>query len=412
MKPRQWDQLAGEILAGLEASHLSRRRRVVRPIDPTHVLCDGRRLINFASNNYLGLTHHPRVIQAIERSLREYGAGSGASPLISGYSPTHERAERHIARWKGTDAAVLLPSGHQANYAAVQTLAAVAQKSSSAIRFLLDKLCHASLVDAVRSAGSPFRIFPHNNLEKLRRLLADADPSELQVVVTESIFSMDGDAADFAGLCHLKQRHPFLVFLDEAHASGVYGAHGSGLGSELLADVTVLTFSKSLGCVGGAVCGSQTFCNCLVNLARAYVYSTSIPPMIAAAADAAIEVLESEPQLQARLRDVARRVRTELRCLGFDVATGDSPIVPILMETESAALNAADALADDGILSLAIRPPTVRRGTSRLRITLSAGHTDEELMLLIQALKRAAAACRSAGQVAAESKSDVPQPDR
>ena len=392
MNAGQWDQLAREVLAGLEASHLTRHRRVVVPIDATHVTCGGRALINFASNNYLGLTHHPRVIEAVGQTLRTAGAGSGASALISGYGPAHERAEREIARWKGTQSAVLLPSGYQANHAAVQTLAAVAERSSQPIRFLLDKLCHASLIDAVRAVGAPWRVFPHNHLQKLERLLSDDDEWAMQVVVTESIFSMDGDAADLAGLAKMKQQHPFVLLLDEAHASGVYGPGGSGQAAELglsgLADATVLTLSKAIGCVGGAVCGTETFCQAMVNLARAYVYSTSVPPLIAAAAIAAIGVMESEPQLQARLRSLARHFRSELRTADLLVTAGDSPIIPIGMKTESAALRAADALAEEGILALAIRPPTVPRGTSRLRITLSTSHSDDEVEQLIAAVKR------------------------
>ena len=259
----QWDHFARDVLAALESSHLLRRRAVITPIDPTHVLCDGQSLVNFASNNYLGLTHHPRVVAAVERSLHEAGAGSGASALISGFGPAHESAQRRIAKWKGTEGAVLIPSGYQANHAAVQTLAAVAQKSSRPIRFLLDKLCHASLIDAVGASGARWRVFPHNQLKKLRRLLVESDPHEIQVVVTESIFSMDGDAADLGGLDKLKEEYPFVLLLDEAHASGVYGPAGAGLAAELnlgsVADVTVLTLSKSIGCVGGAVCGSDTF---------------------------------------------------------------------------------------------------------------------------------------------------------
>jgi 8-amino-7-oxononanoate synthase len=402
MNAGQWDQLAREVLAGLNASHLSRHRRVVAAIDATHVTCDGRVLINFASNNYLGLTHHPQVIDAVERSVRAAGAGSGASALISGYGPAHENAERQIATWKGTQAAVLLPSGYQANHAAVQTLAAVAEKSSRPVRFLLDKLCHASLIDAVRAVGTPWRIFPHNNLQKLGRLLSEADESAMQVVVTESIFSMDGDAADLPGLAKLKERHPFVLLLDEAHASGVYGPGGSGLAAELglgsIVDVTVFTLSKSIGCVGGVACGSETFCQALVNLARAYVYSTSVPPMIAAAAAAAINVMQAEPEFQVRLRRLAGRVRSELSAAGMSVAAGDCPIVPIGMESESAALRAADVLAQEGMLVLAIRPPTVPRGTSRLRVTLSSRHSDEEVERLISAIIRlprhAGDACR------------------
>lgn len=392
MNAGQWDQLARDVLDGLEASHLSRHRRVILPLDATHVTCDGRTLVNFSSNNYLGLTHHPRVIEAIEQTVRSAGAGSGASALISGYGPAHENAERQIATWKGTQSAVLLPSGYQANHAAVQTLAAVGERSSRPIRFLLDKLCHASLIDAARAVGAPSRVFPHNHLQKLERLLSEADQSEMQVVVTESIFSMDGDAADLPGLAKLKERHPFVLLLDEAHASGVYGRGGSGLAAEMglraLPDVTVLTLSKAIGSSGGAVCGTETFCRAVVNLARAYVYSTSVPPMIAAAATAAIGVMGSEPQLQTRLRFLARQVRSELRSTGLPVAAGDSPIIPIGMETEPAALRAADALFEDGILALAIRPPTVPRGTSRLRITLSSSHSDSEAEQLVAALKR------------------------
>lgn len=388
---KQWDDAAREVLASLDHARLHRSRRVMIPIDPTHVDWDGRRLVNFASNNYLGLTHHPRVIALVEEAAREAGAGSGAAPLITGYTPAHASAEQRIAQWKGSQACILLPSGYQANHAAVQTLAAVAEKGSRRIRFLLDKLCHASLIDAVRGTQQPFRVFPHNGLQKLQRLLEEADENEIQVVVTESIFSMDGDAVDLTGLANLKESHPFVLMLDEAHATGVYGPGGSGLATELglrsAIDVTVLTLSKSIGCGGGTVCGSAAFCESLVNLARAYIYSTSVPPMIAAAATAAIDVMETEPQRQQRVRRLAGKVRADLRSTGLDLPPGDSPIVPILLGTESAALKAADELADQGMLSLAIRPPTVPRGTSRLRVTLSSQHTDEEVQRLTHALR-------------------------
>lgn len=387
----QWDDAAREVLASLEHAHLHRNRRVLTPVDATHVNWDGRRLVNFASNNYLGLTHHPRIIEAVERSAHDLGAGGGAAPLITGYTPAHAVAERRIAGWKGSQASVLLPSGYQANHAAVQTLAAVAEKSSRPIRFLLDKLCHASLIDTVRGTQQPFRVFPHNGLPKLRRLLEEADANEIQVVVTESIFSMDGDAADLAGLAELKESLPFVLMLDEAHGTGVYGPAGSGLAAELglrsAVDVSVLTLSKSVGCGGGVVCGTAALCESLVNLARAYIFSTSVPPMIAAAAIAAIEVMESEPQRQQRVRRLAMQVRADLRSAGFDLPPGDSPIIPILMGSESAALKTADELLDQGILVLAIRPPTVLRGTSRLRVTLSSQHTDEEVQRLTQALR-------------------------
>ena len=223
MSRQHWEHAVDRDLAGLREQHLFRQRQLITPLDATHVEVDGRQYVNFASNNYLGLTHHPRVLDAARRAAQDYGAGSGAVPLITGYGPAHQSTERRIAAWKGTENAVLLPSGYQANVAAVQALAAVGERAGGGTRFLLDKLAHASLIDAIRSTEAPCRIFPHNHLAKLERLLSEADLRQLQVVVTESIFSMDGDAADLRGLAALKDRHPFVLLLDEAHASGVYG---------------------------------------------------------------------------------------------------------------------------------------------------------------------------------------------
>jgi len=388
MNSGQWQQAARSVLAGLDGSHLYRRRRLIVPLDAAHVQWEGRHYVNFASNNYLGLAQDPRVVRAAAQTLDRDGAGSAASPLICGYGPAHANAERHIASWKGTEACVLLPSGYQANHAAIQTLAAVALACGKGVRFLLDKLCHASLIDAVRGSGAPFRIFPHNHMGKLGRLLDESPPGKLQAVVTDSIFSMDGDPADLPAIARLKQKHPFVLLLDEAHATGVYGPCGSGLAAELalgdVVDVTVVTLSKAIGSAGGAVCASATFCEALVNLARAYVYSTSVAPAAAAAADAAISIMESEPQRQQRVRQLARQTREELRRSGHTIPAGDSPIIPLILGSETAALQAADYLMARGVFVLAIRPPTVPRGSSRLRITLSSQHTDAEVESLIR----------------------------
>ena len=392
MSPDDLDRALHETLDFRRLEHQLRQRIESHPIDSTHVLIGEKRYVNFASNNYLGLTHHPRVLDALENALK-LGAGSGAAGLISGYTDLHRSAEQAIARWKGMQACVLLPSGYQANVAAVQTLAALGEPASAggspallSPRFLLDKLVHASLLDAVRATGADMRIFPHNHLPKLRRLLEEAEPSQMQVVVTESIFSMDGDAADLRGLAAMKKELPFVLLLDEAHGSGVYGANGVGYAAECglseIADVSIVTLSKALGCVGGAVCGSQAFCNALLNLGRAYIYSTSIPPMIAAAAQAAIEVCRDEPHRQARVRELAKRVRSDLSL------AGDSPIIPMILGDEQRALDAAAALREEGLLVIAVRPPTVPRGSSRLRITLSCDHTDAEVQTLLGALAK------------------------
>jgi 8-amino-7-oxononanoate synthase len=385
-----FDSFLLQHLHDLRISHLDRVRRTVRRIDSTHVELDGHRLINFAANDYLGLSHHPRVLSAAVAAMQQDGLGSGASPLVTGYTAAHALAEEAIARWKGTEQSVLLPSGHQANHAAVQTLAAVTEKSGG-VRFLIDKLAHASLLDAVRATGQPFRIYPHNTLAKLRRLLEERQPGQVQVVITESIFSMDGDAADLAGLAKLKAAHPFLLLLDEAHASGVYGPAGAGYAAELnlsgLADISIVTLSKAIGCIGGAVCGSRAFCQTLINHGRALIYSTSLPPAIAAAAAAALGVMRDEPERQERVRTLARRLRAAIAGVGLSVPVGDAPIVPIIVGSPADALAAAEKLRERGLLIPAIRPPTVSRGSARLRITLSCDHTDAEVKLLVESLR-------------------------
>ncbi len=371
------------------SERLLRERTPMRAVDSVHVEIDGGTFVNFASNNYLGLTHHPVILKAAEEAARRGGMGSGAAGLITGYSPAHREAEEAIARWKGVEACVLLPSGYQANHAIVQTLAA-AGEAGRGVRFLIDKLAHASLIDAVRATNAPFRVFPHNHMAKLARLLAESETDQLQVVLTESIFSMDGDACDLQALAALKRRHPFILVLDEAHGSGVYGADGGGyaaeLGLEREVDVSVVTLSKALGCSGGAVCGTRALCDALINFGRAYIYTTSVPSSLAAAVTAAVTVVRAEPERRTRVRALSRNVRDRLIRMGLSLPEGDSPIVPIVLGSESSALVAANALRDRGLLSLAVRPPTVPKGSSRLRVTLSCDHTDAEVDRLLDAL--------------------------
>lgn len=391
MRDQGLEHLLAQELARRHELHRARSRRVVLALDSTHLQIGQRRLTNFASNNYLGLTHHRRVVAAAQRAAQSSGVGSGASALICGYSDAHQAAELAIANWKQTEAAVLLPSGYQAAHASIQTLASIGEAQPAGVRFLIDKLCHASFIDAVRGSAMPFRIFPHNHLEKLKRLLAEAPPDQMQVVVTESIFSMDGDAADLSGLASLKAEHPFVLVLDEAHGSGAYGHAGSGYADECglqnIVDVSLVTLSKAVGVAGGAICASRLFCDAVVNWGRAYIYSTSVPPMSAAAIIAAIQVMQDEPQRQQRLRMLARHVRAELAKGGFALALHDSPIIPVVLGSESRALDAAERLWMAGLLVPAIRPPTVPLGSSRLRITLCCDHSDAEVDQLISHLR-------------------------
>ena len=396
------DPLLSTQLNGLSLLNLRRQRRPVVAIDATHVEIDGQRLVNFAGNNYLGLTHHPAILRAVVDATTTHGFGSGAAPLVSGYTDLHAAAETTLADWKGTEDAVLFSSGFQANLAAVGAMAAVVHSAGKAVRFLLDKWVHASLIDAVRATGQPYRVFPHNGISKLRRLLQEAAPEELQVVVTESIFSMDGDAANLSALADLKREHPFILLLDEAHAAGVYGPDGAGYAAELglrtVVDISIVTLSKALGGIGGAICGSKHWCEAVINFGRAYLFSTSLPPAVAAAAVAAIGVLRNEPWRQARVRALAIRVRGELSAAGWRIPVGDSPIIPIPLGSEEAALIASASLQKQGLLVVAIRPPTVPRGGSRLRVTLSCEHTDGEINRLIQGLatqSRSTPECKS-----------------
>ncbi|MBV8779847.1 MAG: 8-amino-7-oxononanoate synthase [Phycisphaerae bacterium] len=383
--------LAERLQTALNTRHASNRfrcRTIYRSIDSTHVEVNGRSLINFAGNDYLGLAHHPELrAHAAENGLPN---GSGASGLVTGYSPAHASAEAAIARWKSTESAVLLPSGYQANHAAVQTFAALAGQRSESVRFLIDKLAHASLIDAVRGSGCPFRVFPHNQLTKLARLLESVDREQLQVVVTESIFSMDGDAADLAGLAAIRENHDFALLLDEAHGSGVYGDSGAGLAAAMnlsnLVDVHICTFSKAAGLVGGAVCASKAFCDGVVNFGRAYIFSTAIPPLLATQIERSIELMRREPWRQKRLMELAHRVRNHLAGAGWPLLPGDSPIIPLVVENENRALALAERLKSEGILTVAIRPPTVAPNSSRIRVTISSDHTDAQIDGLLSAL--------------------------
>lgn len=387
-----WLLHCSELLSQRRSRAQLRQRHVVRPEAGQAIHIDSAACINFASNDYLGLARDPDLQRRAAAAMADLGTGSGAAGLVTGFTPSHERCETRIAEWKNVEASVLLPSGYQANVAAVQTLAAIGQAYPQGVRFLMDKLSHASLIDAVRSTQSEMRVFPHNNLAKLRRLLEDVDPAtQLQVVLTESIFSMDGDSADLSGLAELKQAFPFVLLLDEAHGSGVYGPDGAGLASELglreIVDISVVTLSKAVGCAGGAICSSTLFRDAVLNFGRAYIYSTSVPPGVCESIVQAIDLMRAEPQRQSRVRELARRVRAELTQAGLNLLPGDSPIIPIVLGSESAAITAAESLKQRGILVVAVRPPTVAPGASRLRVTLSSDHTDEQISLLLEALR-------------------------
>jgi 8-amino-7-oxononanoate synthase len=332
-------------------------------------------VVSFASNDYLGLSAHPAVIAAATAALERWGAGAGASRLVTGSRPVHTELEQALAEWKGTDAAVCFPTGFAANLGALSVL------GGPDVRVLSDELNHASIIDGCRLSRSQCSIYRHGDTGHLSDLLRE-HPATPTVVVTDTVFSMDGDAAPVEEIAALCRRHGALLLLDEAHA--VLGPH---LPTTLTSDpdltlVRMGTLSKTLGALGGFLAGPRDVIDLMVNLARPYIFTAGITPADTAAALAALRVLRSS-EGDALVRRLAALV-AQVGAPGSAAAV--SPIIPVILGSEQRALEASAALLADGLWVPAIRPPTVPAGTSRLRVTLSAAHTDNQVAQLVAAL--------------------------
>ena len=381
-------------LAELRARSLLRSlREMDSPQQPTVELA-GKKLINFSSNDYLGLATEPALREAAKAAIDQYGVGAGASRLVCGTLSPHVRLEEKLAEFKRTEAALTFSSGYAT---ALGTLGALCQKDDVII---LDKLAHASLIDGARLSGAHVRVFPHNHMGKLESHLAwarDNFPEARVVVVTEAVFSMDGDWALLAEIVELKRRFGALLLLDEAHAVGVIGAHGRGLAEQLglagAVDIHMGTLSKALGVSGGYVCGGRRLIELLVNRARSFIYSTAPSPAVAAAGCAAVEWMLSAAGEKRRqqLRQNLAQFASEMPPLFSGERKVQSAIVPVLVGKAEAALEAAQLLADKGFLVPAIRFPTVARDAARLRVTLSARHTPRQISGLCAVLRNIAA---------------------
>ncbi|MGI9172880.1 MAG: aminotransferase class I/II-fold pyridoxal phosphate-dependent enzyme [Chthoniobacterales bacterium] len=386
-------ELYEEQLQALHARALHRQLREIGTPQGAEVRIVGRELVNFSSNDYLGLASDPILRQAAIAAIEEFGVGSGASRLISGTLSPHVVLEATLAKWKKVPAAICFSSGYAA---AVGTLPALASKQDVII---IDKLCHASLIDGARLSGATLRVFPHNHLGKLESHLEWSQrehPDARVVVVTESIFSMDGDRAPLREVVELKKRFGARLVLDEAHAVGVLGPQGRGLAAELgldgHIDVQMGTMSKSLGVSGGYICGSRNLIDWLVNRARSFVFSTAPAPAVAAAATAAIRFLASE-EGEARRKLLWRRVVQFRKLLpnGADFGKPAAAVIPWMIGNERQALELAQGLLEAGFFVPAIRYPTVAKGAARLRITISAAHSALQVASLAEALGRLAA---------------------
>jgi 8-amino-7-oxononanoate synthase len=334
-------------------------------------LSDGTEVVHFASNDYLGLSQHPAAAAAARAAIDRYGTGAGASRLIVGHRPVHEELEAALAAWKGTEAALVFPTGFAANLGVIGALVGAGSRHDTTV--FSDELNHASIIDGIRAARSTYRVVPHVDLDSLDRALAERRTRHA-VVVSDSVFSMDGDVAPVDELVELCARHDAVLVLDEAHA--VLGPEPSARAD--CSVVRVGTLSKALGAVGGFVAGDRDLVDLCVNTSRSFIFTTASSPADTAAALAAVEIVTSPEgdELRARLRDHVERLRPG----------HPSPIVPVVLGTEAAALAASAGLMDQGLLVPAIRPPTVAEGTCRLRVALSAAHTPDEVDRLAVAL--------------------------
>ena len=387
-------------LAELRRQGLYRSRRRIQSPQQVRVRQRGRELLNFSSNDYLNLAADPRLARAAARAAKKYGAGAGSSPLVSGWLPPLRTLERALARWERTEAALVFPSGFAANLGAVSAL------GQGAVIFS-DELNHASLIDGCRLARAPVHVYGHGDVEHLEALLrTHGAAAPRRLIVTDTVFSMDGDLAPLAELLRLAERFDCQLLVDEAHATGVLGEQGQGV-SALLASggrqpavvdqptvvdrlIKVGTLSKALGAQGGFVCGTRSLISYLVNKARPYIFSTALAPPAAAAARRAVAVVREEPERRRHLLRLADMLRQELLSLGFPATRSQCQIVPVLIGDPEAAVSLSKRLEEDGLLVPAIRPPSVPTGTSRLRISLTAGHTEEDVGRLIGSLARRA----------------------
>ena len=362
-------------LQKLSDEGLLRHRREVKPVEEGRVLIDGGAAWDFASNDYLGLANDPRVVAAAAEGLHSHGVGAKASPLVSGRTDLHVNLERALAGFEGTEAAILFPTGMAAN---VGTVAALAGTGDAVF---CDRWNHASLVDGCRLSEARLRVYRHDDLAGLQQSLS-RESARRKFLVTDSVFSMDGDLAPLPDLCEIAEKYETTVILDEAHGTGVFGERGRGVAElqnvEDRIAVRIGTLSKSIGSLGGFVTGSQTLIDFLWNKARTQIYSTSLPPSLAAAATAALEIIQSEPSRRDRLHNLCRLFRDQLESAGVVPVPGSvGPIVPIVLQEPLAAMKVAERLLEHGFLVGAIRPPTVPRGTSRLRVTLHSNLPEE-----------------------------------
>ena len=376
----------GVELQSLRDRGLASDIRVLAGAQAARAEFDGRSVVNLSSNNYLGLTTHPKLKQRALEATEKYGVGTGSVRTIAGTMALHEELERRLAAFKQTEAAVVFQSGFTAN---AGTVSSVLTREDVVVS---DELNHASIIDGCRLSRAAIKVFPHRDVDAARQILRGLPAEQRKLVITDGVFSMDGDLGPVAGLCAAAEEAGAIMMVDDAHASGVFGLNGRGtvdhFGMHGRVHIQVGTLSKAIGTLGGYVAGSRTLIDYLRQRARPFLFSTSHPPSVVAASIAAIDVLIDEPAIIDRLWENTRFFKSGLQSIGFDTGASESPITPIIVGESDRATAFSTRLFEEGVFAQAIGFPTVPRGKARLRTIVTAEHTSDELQFAIDALRR------------------------
>jgi len=379
-------QYLADELTSLREQGLYRRLRVLDGEQKAHAAVDGRSVVNLSSNNYLGLTTHPRLRERALEAVRELGVGTGSVRTIAGTMAIHMELERRLAAFKRTEAAVVFQSGFTANAGTVSSILGREDVIVS------DELNHASIIDGARLSRATIKVFPHRDVAAARTIVSGLPRTQRTLLITDGVFSMDGDLGPLPDLCDIADEFGCIMMVDDAHASGVFGKNGRGtvdhFGMHGRVDVQVGTLSKAIGALGGYVAGSRALIEFLCHRARPFLFSTSHPPAVAAACLAAIDVLESEPELIDRLWENTRMFKSGLQALGLDTGGSESPITPVIVGDGALAMRLSDRLFEEGVFAQGIAFPTVARDKARVRTIVSATHTRDELRFALDCFAR------------------------
>ncbi|WP_027365196.1 8-amino-7-oxononanoate synthase [Desulfotruncus alcoholivorax] len=374
-------------LSNLIQHNLYRRMNTMNDSQTSRTIVNGKKCILLSSNNYLGLTGHPELISAAKDAISLWGTGAGGSRLTTGNFRLHEELEEAIAHFKNTESAVVFNTGYMAN---IGTITALTGKEDI---IFSDELNHASIIDGCRLSRAKTVIYPHKKIGALEKLLQQASGYRRILIVTDGVFSMDGDLAPLPRLVELSEKYNALLMVDDAHATGVLGDRGAGsvnhFGLEGKISIQMGTLSKAIGSAGGYVAGSRDLIDYLRNKARSFIFSTSLPPSVIAAALAALRVMQKNPQLREKLHLNAQYLRSGLKQMGFTILAEESPVIPVLIGDADKTVQMAQHLFDLGVFAPGIRPPTVPQGTSRVRVTVMATHTRDDLDQALAAFEQA-----------------------